>query len=172
MISTAVQTHEQTTPSVEEMKRAASKQAIMRNLTPAQLRAVAFAQQQVVRAQQARAAKNEREAARNRMWVNSEIDETEVNTQTKTSRRDSVDADTFSLRKVQGSVLRLNRVDNHPKTKPIFRFPASRKHLPLSRNHSACYGSHHQVKYLRKSCTHYLLRDRSLRASILKHYFS
>ncbi len=113
MISTAVQTHEQTTPSVEEMKRAASKQAIMRNLTPAQLRAVAFAQQQVVRAQQARAAKNEREAARNRMWVNSEIDETEVNTQTKTSRRDSVDADTFSLRKVQGSVLRALRTRDH-----------------------------------------------------------
>ena len=60
MISTPVQTYEQATPSVEEMKRAASKEAMVRNLTPAQLRAVAMAQQQVLRAQKARAAKNER----------------------------------------------------------------------------------------------------------------
>lgn len=106
MISTPVQTYEQATPSVEEMKRAASKEAMVRNLTPAQLRAVAMAQQQVLRAQKARAAKNEREAARSRMWANSELDERTVETPLTTTRHDVVDADTFSLRKVQGSVLR------------------------------------------------------------------
>ncbi|XCP88630.1 helix-turn-helix transcriptional regulator [Alloscardovia omnicolens] len=88
------------------MKRAASKEAMVRNLTPAQLRAVAMAQQQVVRAQQARAAKNEREAARSRMWANSEIDDRSIESTLTVSRHDSVEADTFSLRKVQGSVLR------------------------------------------------------------------
>nr|WP_240680300.1 helix-turn-helix transcriptional regulator [Alloscardovia theropitheci] len=95
------------------MKRAASKQAMMRNLTPAQLRAVAFAQQQVMRAQKARAEKNEREAARNRMWVNSEIEDIQIKTENKTSRRESMDADTFSLRKVQGNVLRSLRTRDH-----------------------------------------------------------
>ena len=93
MISTPVQTYEQATPSVEEMKRAASKEAMVRNLTPAQLRAVAMAQQQVLR-------------ARSRMWANSELDERTVETPLTTTRHDVVDADTFSLRKVQGSVLR------------------------------------------------------------------
>lgn len=114
MISTAVQMTQQTTPTVEEMKRAASKNAMVRNLTPAQLRAVAIAQQQVLRAQQARAAKNEREAARSRMWANSELDETVQKPAPSAShQREATDVDTFSLRKVQGSVLRGLRTRDH-----------------------------------------------------------
>ena len=112
MIQTAVHVREQVTPTVEEMKRAASKQAMMRNLTPAQLRAVAIAQQQVLRAQQARQARNEREVARGRMWANSESDESVVDTPS-VNRRELVDADSFSLRKVQGNVLRTLRTNDH-----------------------------------------------------------
>ncbi|WP_018143602.1 helix-turn-helix domain-containing protein [Alloscardovia criceti] len=119
MISTAVKTTQQNTPTVEEMKRAAGKQAMMRNLTPAQLRAVAIAQQQVLRAQQARVAKNEREAARNRMWANSEIDETAVESTAKGSHREAAEVETFSLRKVQGSVLRSLRTRDHKTLREI-----------------------------------------------------
>ncbi|OZG58571.1 Transcriptional regulator ClgR [Bifidobacterium myosotis] len=42
--------------------------ARMRELTPAQRRAVMFAQQQVLKAQAAKKAKDERQAARDRMW--------------------------------------------------------------------------------------------------------
>ncbi|NEG79260.1 helix-turn-helix domain-containing protein [Bifidobacterium avesanii] len=40
----------------------------MRDLTPAQQRAVLYAQQQVLRARAAKKAKDERDAAKNRMW--------------------------------------------------------------------------------------------------------
>ncbi|MBT1175480.1 helix-turn-helix transcriptional regulator [Bifidobacterium sp. LC6] len=46
--------------------------ARMRELTPAQRRAVMFAQQQVIKAQAAKKAKDEREAARMRMWQEEE----------------------------------------------------------------------------------------------------
>lgn len=112
MISTTVRTDEQKTLSVEEMKRVASQQAMVRNLTPAQKRAIAFAQQQIVRAQQARQAKNEREAARSRIWANSENDEKAVSTEAPL-RSHLSDSDTFSLRKIQGSVLRTLRTQDH-----------------------------------------------------------
>ncbi|MBT1170321.1 MULTISPECIES: helix-turn-helix transcriptional regulator [Bifidobacterium] len=59
----------------EQMETAARKPmavqpgvARMRELTPAQRRAVMFAQQQVLKAQAAKKAKDERQAARDRMW--------------------------------------------------------------------------------------------------------
>ncbi|PJM79703.1 helix-turn-helix domain-containing protein [Bifidobacterium scaligerum] len=81
--------------------------ARMNELTPAQRRAVMFAQQQVLKAQAARKAKDERMAARDRMWREEDSAERVVAVasaaQSKTPQDEPHDV---SLREAIGHVLR------------------------------------------------------------------
>lgn len=81
--------------------------AIARELTPAQQRAVQLARQQVMRAYAARRAKQEREAQRSRLWMNEERDEFQAGHVKGAKPAEQVSADTeISFRKVLGEVLR------------------------------------------------------------------
>ncbi|MFT9008150.1 MAG: helix-turn-helix transcriptional regulator [Bifidobacterium sp.] len=87
--------------------------ARVRNLTPAQKRAVMFAQQQVLRARAAKKAKDDRQAALNRMWMQDE-DAPEAKRSTKISADDSQDnVQNVSLREAIGHVLRDLRTKDH-----------------------------------------------------------
>ncbi|KFI93446.1 helix-turn-helix protein [Bifidobacterium saguini DSM 23967] len=78
--------------------------ARMRELTPAQRRAVMFAQQQVLKAQAAKKAKDERTAARMRMWQEEEAG-TKAHAAVKSVAAESETHD-VSLREAIGHVLR------------------------------------------------------------------
>lgn len=91
------------------------KAAIARNLTPAQQRAVMYAKQQVLRARAARKAKDDREAARSRMWANADRDG-HVDSVNAAERSRMVCArgdGQISLRKISGEVLRNLRTKDH-----------------------------------------------------------
>ncbi len=86
--------------------------ARMRNLTPAQRRAVMLAQQQVLRARAAKRAKDERQAALSRMWQAE--DEEQTKTHAVAHRRESgVESHDVSLREAIGHVLRDLRTRDH-----------------------------------------------------------
>lgn len=86
--------------------------ARMRNLTPAQRRAVMLAQQQVLRARAAKRAKDERQAALSRMWQAE--DEEQTKTHAVARRRESgVESHDVSLREAIGHVLRDLRTRDH-----------------------------------------------------------
>ncbi|BAR06842.1 transcriptional regulator [Scardovia inopinata] len=93
-------------------------EAINKNLTPAQRRAVELAQQQIIKARQARAAKDERENTLHRMWANSESDDDMYTPNQKASKNRSGDSD-VSLRKVQGGILRSLRTKDHKTLREI-----------------------------------------------------
>lgn len=78
--------------------------ARMRELTPAQRRAVMFAQQQVLRARAAKKAKDERQAALSRMWQ--EEDAERAQSRAAASVQQSVEVKEVSLREAIGQVLR------------------------------------------------------------------
>lgn len=81
----------------------------MRDLTPAQQRAVLFAQQQVLRARAAKKAKDERDAAKNRMWGLEEGGVHSPSSASEPMRRDGEDRrreQSVSLRGAIGHVLR------------------------------------------------------------------
>lgn len=86
--------------------------ARVRELTPAQRRAVMFAQQQVLRARAAKKAKDERQAALTRMWQ--EEDSERVNTcAVQHAPEQSDEAKEVSLREAIGHVLRDLRTRDH-----------------------------------------------------------
>nr|WP_236023617.1 helix-turn-helix transcriptional regulator [Bifidobacterium miconis] len=95
------------TINVEEISPVAARpgSARMRDLTPAQRRAVMFAQQQVLAARAAKKAKDERKAALNRMWQE-EDSETHTRSASRTVRDASADVRDVSLREAIGHVLR------------------------------------------------------------------
>ena len=79
--------------------------ARMRSLTPVQRRAVMFAQQQVIRAREAKRAKDERQAVLNRMWQQEDEERTRMRPSVR--QRDAVaDGHDLSLREAIGHVLR------------------------------------------------------------------
>lgn len=78
--------------------------ARMRDLTPAQRRAVMFAQQQIIKAQAAKRAKDERQAARDRMWRE---EDAEVKPRSQSAATAPVEeSHAVSLRGAIGHVLR------------------------------------------------------------------
>ena len=81
-------------------------------LTPAQQRAVMFAQQQVIKAREARRVKDERQAALRMMW---QQEDTETARQRSVTRhRDELsDVRSVSLREATGHVLRDLRMRDH-----------------------------------------------------------
>lgn len=79
--------------------------ARMRDLTPAQRRAVMFAQQQVIAARAAKKAKDERQAALNRMWRREDAASSAVRTASD-SRETLAEPHDVSLREAIGHVLR------------------------------------------------------------------
>lgn len=79
--------------------------ARMRELTPAQRRAVMFAQQQVLKAQAAKKAKDERQAARDRMWQEQESASYQPNAVAETAVVEEEPRE-VSLRGAIGHVLR------------------------------------------------------------------
>ena len=116
---TALQRAQQTSQSIATPNTDGKTGNMARNLTPAQQRAVAIAQQQILMVRQARQAKNERQQALNRMGANSESDEEDAvltsrtETSAKSLREVVADSDQISLRRVQGSVLRSLRTKDH-----------------------------------------------------------
>ena len=84
----------------------------MRDLTPAQRRAVMFAQQQVLMAKAAKKAKDERQAALSRMWQEEDSEQARAH---MSSQRHEVSDDSrdISLREAIGHVLRDLRTRDH-----------------------------------------------------------
>ncbi|MBT1182224.1 helix-turn-helix transcriptional regulator [Bifidobacterium sp. CP2] len=85
--------------------------ARMRELTPAQRRAVMFAQQQVLRARAARKAKDEADEARRRMW--DEADGEERAPRAAAAEPEPRDVGELTLREAIGRVLRDLRTRDH-----------------------------------------------------------
>ncbi|OZG63424.1 XRE family transcriptional regulator [Bifidobacterium lemurum] len=85
--------------------------ARMRELTPAQRRAVMFAQQQVIKARAAKKAKDERQAALTRMWQEEDADVKPRST--ARVREESKANERLSLREAIGQVLRDLRTRDH-----------------------------------------------------------
>ncbi|KAA8820042.1 helix-turn-helix domain-containing protein [Bifidobacterium vespertilionis] len=78
----------------------------MRDLTPAQQRAVMYAQQQILRARAAKKAKDERDAAKNRMWGLEESGDSTVSKGAATAAKERRGDRSVSLREAIGHVLR------------------------------------------------------------------
>lgn len=86
--------------------------ARVRELTPAQRRAVMFAQQQVLRARAAKKAKDERQAALTRMWQEEDSERVRTHAVQHAPER-SDEAKEVSLREAIGHVLRDLRTRDH-----------------------------------------------------------
>jgi hypothetical protein len=86
--------------------------ARVRDLTPAQRKAVAFAQQQVLRAKAAKKAKEERQASLNKMWKQEESISLAHNDVEDHMREQQVSQE-VSLREALGHVLRDLRTSDH-----------------------------------------------------------
>ena len=100
--------------NVKELSPVAARpgSARMRDLTPAQRRAVMFAQQQVLAARAAKKAKDERQAALSRMWQ--EEDAVEARPHSVARSRDvASEPHDGSLREAIGHVLRDLRTRDH-----------------------------------------------------------
>ncbi|WEV59978.1 helix-turn-helix transcriptional regulator [Bifidobacterium sp. ESL0728] len=83
-----------------------------RDLTPAQRRAVAFAQQQVLKARAAKKAKDERQAVLNRMWQEEDAEQSKPRAAARKHESDGESRD-ISLREAIGHVLRDLRTRDH-----------------------------------------------------------
>lgn len=86
--------------------------ARVRELTPAQRRAVMFAQQQVLRARAAKKAKDERQAALTRMWQEEDSDRVRMHAAPHAQEQPD-EAKEVSLREAIGHVLRDLRTRDH-----------------------------------------------------------
>ena len=86
-----------------------SGNARVRELTPAQRRAVMFAQQQVLRARAAKKAKDERQAALTRIWREEDAERVSMSAATETTDEPRE----VSLREAIGHVLRDLRTHDH-----------------------------------------------------------
>lgn len=116
---------QETAQDLDRMHNAASVVAdgstMASTLTPAQKRAVLFAQQQILRARAARKAKDDRQAALHRMWANADREEEPVSRVNDAERTRVVvreDAP-ISLRKINGEVLRSLRTKDHKTLREI-----------------------------------------------------
>ncbi|AKV56088.1 XRE family transcriptional regulator [Bifidobacterium actinocoloniiforme DSM 22766] len=88
------------------------RNARVRDLTPAQRRAVAFAQQQVLRAKAAKKAKEERQASLSKMWM--QEDGVSASQQDEAQGQDDQrEGQGVSLRQALGHVLRELRTNDH-----------------------------------------------------------
>ncbi|WP_300768475.1 helix-turn-helix transcriptional regulator [uncultured Bifidobacterium sp.] len=85
---------------------AAPSAARMRDLTPAQRRAVMFAQRQVVMARAAKKAKDDRQAALGRMWMEEDAEHERAARSTTRRRESEGSSRDVSLREAIGHVLR------------------------------------------------------------------
>lgn len=83
-----------------------------KDLTPAQKRAVAFAQQQVLKARAAKKAKDERQAALNRMWQEEDNEQSKPRAVARKHEENAEGRD-ISLREAIGHVLRDLRTRDH-----------------------------------------------------------
>lgn len=106
---TEVQTDVQ---QLDPQTAARSGSARMRELTPAQRRAVMFAQQQVIRARAAKKAKDERQAALVRMWQEEDSETTKPRTLLR-KHEVAGEVKEVSLREAIGHVLRDLRTHDH-----------------------------------------------------------
>ncbi|KFI65643.1 helix-turn-helix domain-containing protein [Bifidobacterium cuniculi] len=98
--------------SVEAPTPVRTGSARMRELTPAQRRAVMFAQQQVLRARAAKKAKDERQAALVRMWQEEDAETSKPRTVVR--KREVIgEVKEVSLREAIGHVLRDLRTHDH-----------------------------------------------------------
>lgn len=98
--------------SVEAPTPARTGSARMRELTPAQRRAVMFAQQQVLRARAAKKAKDERQAALVRMWQEEDAETSKPRAVVR--KREVIgEVKEVSLREAIGHVLRDLRTHDH-----------------------------------------------------------
>jgi hypothetical protein len=111
-MDTMTRTNEQMDVNTLAMRQTQQSNARMRDLTPAQRRAVMFAQQQVIQARAAKKAKDERQAALNRMW---QEEDAEQNKPRSIARKHeaSVESKDISLREAIGHVLRDLRTRDH-----------------------------------------------------------
>ena len=92
-------------------------EAMNKNLTPAQRRAVELARQQIIKAKQARAAIDEKQNSRYSRWVHSESREDSGTKQGNI--QDPAAEGEISLRKVQGGILRSLRTRDHKTLREI-----------------------------------------------------
>ena len=88
-----------------------SGNARVRELTPAQRRAVMFAQQQVLRARAAKKAKDERQAALTRIWREEDVER--VSARSMSAATETTEPREVSLREAIGHVLRDLRTHDH-----------------------------------------------------------
>lgn len=82
-------------------------------LTPAQRKAVMFAQQQVIKARKAKKAKDMRQAALNRMWEQEDVEKPRQRTSSNVRQDDDGEVRNISLRGAIGHVLRDLRTSSH-----------------------------------------------------------
>lgn len=96
------------TMNVEELSPVAARpgSARMRDLTPAQRRAVMFAQQQVLAARAAKKAKDERQAALSRMWQEEDSSDSRASRSSAEQASPVDETREVSLREAIGHVLR------------------------------------------------------------------
>lgn len=87
--------------------------ARMRELTPAQRRAVMFAQQQVLRARAAKKAKDERQATLTRLWQEEDSDAAPTRVSVPRRVETVTEQKDMSLREAIGRVLRDLRTQDH-----------------------------------------------------------
>lgn len=106
-----VMTRTNDTYDVKPAAPGVERNARVRDLTPAQRRAVVFAQQQVIRAKAAKKAKEERQANLNKMWM--EEDGVESRQRAASTNDGQAVTHTVSLREALGHVLRELRTNDH-----------------------------------------------------------
>ena len=106
-METMIRTNEQMETTINKPIAVHPGAARMRELTPAQRRAVMFAQQQILKAQAAKKAKDERQAARDRMWAEEDAD-FKPRAATNADKAKTIDDEprVVSLREAIGHVLR------------------------------------------------------------------
>ncbi|WP_370465933.1 helix-turn-helix domain-containing protein [Bifidobacterium indicum] len=108
-----VMTRNDTRYEVKPTAPVAERNARVRDLTPAQRRAVVFAQQQVVKARAAKKAKEERQASLNKMWMEEDGMEAGRQRASSTKETQAVSPHRVSLREALGHVLRELRTGDH-----------------------------------------------------------
>ncbi|WP_237743152.1 helix-turn-helix domain-containing protein [Bifidobacterium bohemicum] len=103
---------EQMVMNAQNVQREFANNARNKDLTPAQQRAVAFAQQQVLKARAAKKAKDDRQAALNRMWQEEDAEQSKTRSVAHRREEGSEGRD-VSLREAIGHVLRDLRTRDH-----------------------------------------------------------
>jgi predicted nucleic acid-binding Zn ribbon protein len=112
MITNSQRVEEQMAVNSQNVQRGFANNARNKDLTPAQRRAVAFAQQQVLKARAAKKAKDDRQAALNRMWQAEDAEQGKPRA-TSHRREEGTEGRDVSLREAIGHVLRDLRTRDH-----------------------------------------------------------